>query len=196
MSPDVQDPWSLVAVPHLARLGQALRAVQDRVAHTHASAEVTSEAAAALERAAALLDPYMYDVVTDRSWDDGSRAWGTRTLSPVLTDVVLDGDGLEATVRFTPFHLGANGAVHGGVLPLVFDEALARVSNFGRDTGRTAYLKVDYRSVTPLERDLKISAHVERIEGRKRFLAGALRDGDVITAEATALYVELKDDAD
>ncbi len=46
----------------LPRLGRALRAVQDGVASTKAPPQVAAEAAAALERAAALLEPYQYDV--------------------------------------------------------------------------------------------------------------------------------------
>jgi acyl-coenzyme A thioesterase PaaI-like protein len=174
------------------RLGRALRAVQDGVASTKAPPQVAAEAAAALERVATLLAPYQYDVETDRSWDDIGRARGTRTIGPVLTDVVCDGHQLEATVRFTPFYLGGNGAAHGGTLPLVFDEALARLTNFDRGTGRTAYLNVTYRSVTLLGRDIRVKAHIERIDGRKRYAAGALYDGDTVTAEASALYVELR----
>jgi acyl-coenzyme A thioesterase PaaI-like protein len=182
--------------PHLVRLGQALRAAQDRVAHTKAPADVAADAAAALEQAVALLDPHMYDVATDRSWDDVNRANGTRTFGPVLTDVVCDGETLEAKVRFTPFYLGANGAAHGGSLPLVFDEALARLTNFGRPTGRTAYLNVSFRNVTLLGRDITVKAHMERIDGRKRYVAGALHDGDTVTAEASALYIELNPGTD
>jgi acyl-coenzyme A thioesterase PaaI-like protein len=182
--------------PHLVRLGRALRAAQDRVAHTKAPAGVAVEAAEAVERAVALLDPYMYDVTTDRSWDDVNRANGTRTFGPVLTDVVCDGETLEATVRFTPFYLGANGAAHGGSLPLVFDEALARLTNFGRATGRTAYLNVSFRNVTLLGRDITVKARMERVDGRKRYVVGALLDGETVTAEASALYIELNPGTD
>jgi acyl-coenzyme A thioesterase PaaI-like protein len=191
MATDAHDREPLA---HLARLGAALRAVQDRVAHTKASAEVAADAAESLERVVHLLDPYRYDIATDRSWDDVNRAVGTRTLGPVLTHVVCDGETLQATVRFTPFYLGANGAVHGGILPLVFDEVLARLTNFDRTIGRTAYLNVTYRSVTLLERDITVKAELDRIDGRKRYARATLHDGEVLTAEATALYIELRPD--
>jgi acyl-coenzyme A thioesterase PaaI-like protein len=192
MATGADDRWTGDAPADLARLGRAMRALQDGVASTKAPPEVAAEAAAALERAAALLDPYKYDVATDRSWDDIGRGAGTRTIGPVLTDVVNDGERLEATVRFTPFYLGGNGAAHGGTLPLLFDEAFARLVNLGRERSRTAYLRVDYRRVTLLGRAITVEAHVERVDGRKRYVAGSLRDGDVVTAEGTALYVELK----
>jgi hypothetical protein len=39
---------------------------------------------------------------------------------------------------------------------------------------------------------LKVEGQIERIDGRKRFLHGAILHGDVITAEAHALYVEIR----
>jgi hypothetical protein len=32
---------------------------------------------------------------------------------------------------------------------------------------------------------------VDRVEGRKRFLTGAIHHGDTLTADATGLFVEL-----
>jgi acyl-coenzyme A thioesterase PaaI-like protein len=191
-----EDSWTGDAPAELVRLGRATRAVQDRVASTKAPPGVAAEAAAALERAAALLDPYQYDVATDRSWDDVGRAAGTRTIGPVLTDVVNDGQRLEGSVTFTPFHLGGNGAAHGGTLPLLFDEAFARLVNLGRERSCTAYLRVDYRHVTLLGRTIRVKAHVERVDGRKRYVSGALYDGDAVTAEGAALYVDLRAGSD
>lgn len=102
-----------------------------------------------------------------------------------------DGQSYEATVRFTQFHLRGNGAAHGGAIPLVFLEAMARLTNLDRTTGRTAFLNVDYRSVTLVGRDLKLRSQLDRVEGRKRFATAAIYDGDTLTAEATALCVGL-----
>ena len=56
----------------------------------------------------------------------------------------------RGTVRFGRHYLGGNNAAHGGAIPLLFDDALGRFANsHGRPIARTAYLHVDYRSVTP-----------------------------------------------
>lgn len=114
-----------------------------------------------------------------------------QTLSPVFTSTQWDRDGVCGTVRFGRFYLGGNGAVHGGAIPLIFDEVLGRLANTDRRPSRTAYLHVNYRAITPLDTDLSIEARFEREEGRKRFLAAELRAGDVVVADAEGLFVQL-----
>jgi acyl-coenzyme A thioesterase PaaI-like protein len=111
----------------------------------------------------------------------------------VVRDVVDDASTLRGRVRFGRFHLGGNGAAHGGTIPLVFDEMMGRFANSGgRPVSRTAYLNVNYRNVTPIDTDLDIEARFEREDGRKRFLTGVLRDGDRVCADAEGLFVELR----
>ena len=114
-----------------------------------------------------------------------------QTLSPVFASTRWDRDGVAGVVRFGRFYLGGNGAVHGGAIPLIFDEVLGRLANTDRRPSRTAYLHVNYRAVTPLDTDLSIEAHFEREEGRKRFLVATLKAGDVVLADAEGLFVQL-----
>ena len=57
---------------------------------------------------------------------------------------------------------------------------------------RTAYLKIDYRNIVPIEKELQIDAGVDRVDGRKIFVSGRLSDGDTLLTEAEALFVRLK----
>lgn len=95
-------------------------------------------------------------------------------------------------VRFGQYFLGGNMAAHGGTLPLFFDELLGRLAQSGRTACRTAYLRTDYRSITPIGPELTARAWVVEETGRKRFLRGTLHHGDVLCAEADALFVELR----
>lgn len=116
-----------------------------------------------------------------------------QVMSPAL--IVEDGDADEvtATVTFGRYYLGGNGAVHGGAIPLLFDEVLGRLANSGgRPRSRTAYLNVNFRSITPVGAKLDVRGWVERIEGRKRFLRAELRHGETLCADAEGLFVELK----
>ena len=116
-----------------------------------------------------------------------------QTMSPRL--VVEDGDAhqVRGTVRFGRYYLGGNGAVHGGAIPLLFDEVLGRLANSGdRPRARTAYLNVDFRAITPIEKTLQVSGWFVREEGRKRLLRGELKDGDTLLAECEGLFVVLK----
>ena len=64
-------------------------------------------------------------------------------------------DGVELSVQFSRFSVGGNYAVHGGVLPLLFDSVFGMVIHAaGRPISRTAFLHVDYRKVTPIDTPL------------------------------------------
>src|SRR4029077_3007982 len=74
-----------------------------------------------------------------------------QTMSPRLEVVEGDAEHVVAHVVFGRYFLGGNGAAHGGSIPLVFDEVLGRLANMGgRPRARTAYLNVNYRSITPI----------------------------------------------
>jgi acyl-coenzyme A thioesterase PaaI-like protein len=90
--------------------------------------------------------------------------------------------------------LGRNGAVHGGALGLLFDSVLGMTSAVltGGPYQRTAYLHIDYRNIVPIEKQLRVDAGIDRVDGRKIFVSGSLRDGDTLLTEAQALFVLLR----
>jgi acyl-coenzyme A thioesterase PaaI-like protein len=114
-------------------------------------------------------------------------------MAPVVEIAEFSDTHARGHVYFGRFYLGGNGAVHGGAIPLAFDELMGRLANTGgRPPSRTAYLHVNYRSITPIETRLAIEARFEAEEGRKRILAGVIRDGDTICADAEGLFVALR----
>jgi acyl-coenzyme A thioesterase PaaI-like protein len=192
MSIFLDESEQLPAQTPLHQLGAALRAVQDRVSSTNAPPEIALQAAHTLQEVASLLEEYRYVVARDKSWDDIRRSGGSRTLAPEMFDVTQTEDRLDAKVCYSAFYLGGNGAVHGGAIPLLMDQVLGRVANHGRPICRTAYLNIDYRQVTPIDKVLRVEGFIERIEGRKRYAYGAMYDDDVLTIEAHGLFIELK----
>jgi acyl-coenzyme A thioesterase PaaI-like protein len=113
-------------------------------------------------------------------------------MAPALHVEELDPDHVRGHVTFGRFFVGGNGAAHGGAIALIFDEMMGRLANTERRPSRTAYLHVNYRSVTPLDRVLRAEARLGRLDGRKRFLSASLRDGELICADAEGLFVELR----
>lgn len=112
---------------------------------------------------------------------------------PVVHVDEVDDHRMSGRVRFGRHFLGSGGAAHGGTIPLVFDDLLGRLAIVGgRTRSRTAFLHVDFRSVTPIDVELRVEGRIEREEGRKRHLVGTLHHGDVLCAEATALFVALR----
>lgn len=102
-------------------------------------------------------------------------------------------DSVEMTGHFSRFHVGGNMAVHGGVLPLLFDHTFGMISHAaGRPISRTAFLHVDYRKVTPIDEPLSIRGRVTRTEGRKAFVSAELVDADEnLLADGNGLMVRL-----
>jgi acyl-coenzyme A thioesterase PaaI-like protein len=113
-------------------------------------------------------------------------------LSPAFRVTYRDREQVRAEVTLDHTHLGANGAAHGGVLPLMFDELLGQLSNAGRPRARTAYLHVDYRKITPIGVPLQLHGAFVSEEGRKRVLAATAHANGVLVAEARGLFVELR----
>ncbi|MBB3605003.1 acyl-coenzyme A thioesterase PaaI-like protein [Mycolicibacterium sp. BK556] len=105
----------------------------------------------------------------------------------------FDAEAVELTVRFSRFHVGGNYAVHGGVLPLMFDSMFGMVIHAtGRPISRTAFLHVDYRNVTPIDTDLTVRGWLREAEGRKAFVNAELRRPDgTLCAESHGLMVRL-----
>jgi hypothetical protein len=113
-------------------------------------------------------------------------------MSPPLHIDRVSESSLDGWVVFGRFYSG-RGAVHGGALPLVVDEAMARLSNsHGRSRSRTAYLRTDYRAVVPVGVRVEVRAWLESEIGRKRLLRSTLTHGGRVLAEAEGLWVALR----
>ncbi|KAF0957545.1 PaaI family thioesterase [Rhodococcus sp. T7] len=114
-----------------------------------------------------------------------------QSLTPRFEVVERDHHSLRAEIRFGRFYLGI-AAVHGGAIPLIFDELLGTLASWERPAARTAYLNVSYRSITPIDTPLTLEAAFTAESGRKRYLRGSIRDGETLCVEAEALFIETK----
>jgi acyl-coenzyme A thioesterase PaaI-like protein len=104
-----------------------------------------------------------------------------------------EGDGAVGTVRMPVACNGPQGMVHGGIIAELFDELLGTVAAMHGVAGYTGTLTVRYRSPTPIEADLDLAAHVDRVEGRKAFVVGTLHHEGRLCAEAEAVFVRAVD---
>ena len=180
--------------PDYGRFIDAVRTLQDHARAVDAPDEVIGEAADLLEKVSDLLEPFDAD-----EWQSPS---GRRLDLPMRGNVLTvpmqvhktDDGRIRGWARFRRFHLGRNGAVHGGEIAHLFDTVLGLTSSVlsGGPYQRTAYLHVNYRRVVPIEKELQIDAGVSRVEGRKIFVEGRLYAGDSVLTDAEALFVLLK----
>jgi acyl-coenzyme A thioesterase PaaI-like protein len=180
--------------PDYGRFIDGVRRLQDHARAADAPDHVITEAADLLDKVSALLTPF--------DGDEWSSPSGRRMDLPVRGNILTvpmsahktDDGRIQGWARFARFHLGRNGAVHGGSVGMLFDTVLGLTSAVltGGPRQRTAYLHINYRQVVPIEKKLQIDAAVDRVEGRKIFVAGRLSDGDTVLADAEALFVLLK----
>jgi acyl-coenzyme A thioesterase PaaI-like protein len=118
-----------------------------------------------------------------------------QTMSPSFIPTTGDHTHVEGRVTFGRYFLGGGGAVHGGAIPLLFDEVLGRLASSGdRAPARTAYLHTDFRSITPVGKELAVHAWFVSEQGRKRILRATLSHDDVLCAEAEGLFIALRPD--
>ncbi|WP_019546631.1 PaaI family thioesterase [Streptomyces sulphureus] len=173
-------------------LVDSVRRVQAAVSASAPPLRVAQALSGRLRDAAELLEEHE---VTERERLVGGAALsgpGHPILVPYELDELTERE-LRGTVRFSRVHLGGNGAVHGGMLPLLFDDLLGTfVSMRGLPLSRTAFLTVNYRRITPVGRLLRLEATIDAVEGRKTSVTGRLLDGDALLADAEALFVQLR----
>jgi acyl-coenzyme A thioesterase PaaI-like protein len=172
-----------------------MRRLQDLAISADPGDELWDDAANRVEALTELLGPFQADV-------EGTAPAGRTPDLPGMGSLLLppwmltryEPQGVEMRGHFTRFHVGGNYAVHGGVLPLLFDHMFGMVSHAaGRPISRTAFLHVDYRKVTPIDVPLLVRGRVTSTEGRKAFVAAELVDGDeTVLAEANGLMVRLR----
>jgi len=78
--------------------------------------------------------------------------------------------------RLEERYQGAPGMAHGGIIALVLDEALGKVSRFYDARAVTAELNVEYLRPVRVGEEIHVEAHQERAEGRNFFHVGEIRD--------------------
>lgn len=180
--------------PDYGRFIAGVRRLQDHARAVDAPDAVITEAAELLEKASALLSPYDAD-----EWSSPSgRRYDLPNHGGILNvpmQVAKSDDGrIRGTARFGRYHLGRNGAAHGGAIALLFDSLLGLTTALLTESRaqRTAFLHVNYRKIVPIETTLQVDAGINRVEGRKIFVEVVLTDGDTVLTDAEALFVKLK----
>jgi acyl-coenzyme A thioesterase PaaI-like protein len=143
----------------------------------------------------------------DQYLDARADCWGCGRNNKFGLHIKSYWDGDEAVAHFTPqeHFTGHKGVLNGGIIATLMDchcMGLA-MAHAHREEGRqigsqplityvTASLKVDYLKPTPLNgQPLELRARVERVEGRKTYMACRLLAAGVETACGEVLGVRI-----
>jgi acyl-coenzyme A thioesterase PaaI-like protein len=174
----------------------------DAVANTEVDTDTLAEASATVEGVTGRLNVARRQIGTmvQRDIPSGDVEYGTITnivsgdTNPAAPPLLLERtpEGLRGEVTLNTVYQGPPGLVHGGWIAALLDQAVGSASAVETTPGLTAKLEVNYRRPTPLFTPLEVTAEVERVEGRKVFVSGRIRAHGEVTAEATALMVQVR----
>ena len=176
--------------PRYGELVTALQRLTDAVTAADPPEPVADQTIAGINKISRVLeDNECADPVrpAGHRWDLPAR--GHPLLIPIGNRRIAADETL-GVVRFSRSHMGHPGLVHGGFLPLMFDEAFGVFPLRVDPVARTAALEVRYYAGIPIDTDLTVSARLLRTDGRKIYVAGELRDADQLLAEADGLFIQ------
>jgi acyl-coenzyme A thioesterase PaaI-like protein len=105
--------------------------------------------------------------------------------------VTAIGDHVEGVVTFGAAYEGPPGHVHGGFVAATLDELLGMTMAVQHLPGMTGRLIVHFRRPTPLHTELRVSASVKRVDGRKVRVEGRIEHDGLLCAEAEGLFLSV-----
>lgn len=90
----------------------------------------------------------------------------------------LDVDDQRTRGRFI---LGANyagggGFAHGGIIAVILDEAMGKLSKLTEERAVTAEMSIEYKMPVPVDKEIVVEGWQEAEKGRNRFRAAEIRD--------------------
>lgn len=205
--PDPRD-FGITVVPEedipaeLSALVDQVRELADAVAHTQADPAELAEARAAVAEVTERLsggDPRPSGAMVRHTWPDGRIEYSTIAnvvsgpTNPVAPPLCMSGTGadLRGETTLNGLYEGPPGLVHGGWIAAMLDQALGGAAGAAGMPGMTANLDINYRNPTPLHAPLEVTARVTGTERRKVFVSGEVRHNGEVTAEGTAIMVQI-----
>jgi len=90
----------------------------------------------------------------------------------------LDLDERRTLGRFTlgPNYAGGAGFAHGGIIAVLLDEAMGKISKVTEERAVTADLSIEYKKPVPIDAEIVVEGWQEEANGRNRFRVGEIRD--------------------
>lgn len=147
---------------------------------------------------------YESGIVDGRSTDSTRSSFNTHSMFrgrdsaiaiPLAYGLVTLPDGrrvVEGTVTCPLLYEGPPGGVHGGYIAGLFDDVLGGTQQLIEGpSGLTGTLLVRYRSLTPLETELRFRGWIDHVSGRRIRAKATCHAGDRLTSEAEALFVRV-----
>lgn len=75
-----------------------------------------------------------------------------------------------------PRYGGGAGFVHGGIIAVLLDEVMGKISKLSEERAVTAELNIEYLKPVPTDAEIVVSGWQENENGRNRFRVGEIHD--------------------
>jgi acyl-coenzyme A thioesterase PaaI-like protein len=91
-------------------------------------------------------------------------------------DLDLDARRSRGSFVLGPNYAGGGGFAHGGIIAVVLDEAMGKLSRIADERAVTAEMNVEYRKPVPIDKTIVVEGWQEEEKGRNRFRVAEIRD--------------------
>ena len=111
---------------------------------------------------------------------DGNGCFGCGGSNPCGMKLSFDLDWDEQRTRGSfiigPEFAGGAGFVHGGIIAVVLDETMGKLSRLAGEQAVTAELSIRYRRPVPVDQAILVEGWQEEVSGRSRFRVAEMKD--------------------
>jgi uncharacterized protein (TIGR00369 family) len=91
-------------------------------------------------------------------------------------DLDFDARRTRGSFILGPNYAGGGGFAHGGIIAVVLDEAMGKLSRLGGESAVTAEMNVEYRKPVPVDKPILVEGWQEEEKGKNRFRVAEIRD--------------------
>ncbi len=109
-----------------------------------------------------------------------NRCFGCGAANPVGMKLPfeLDRDARRTRGRFVlgPNYAGGAGFAHGGIIAVVLDEAMGKLSKLTEERAVTAEMSIEYRKPVPVDQEILAEGWQVNASDRNRFRVAEIRD--------------------
>ena len=109
-----------------------------------------------------------------------NRCFGCGAANPagmqLAFDLDLDARRTHGFFTLGPNYAGGAGFAHGGIIAVVLDEAMGKLSRLVGEQAVTAEMTVEFKKPVPIDKPIHVEGWQEEEKGRNRFRVAEIRD--------------------
>ncbi|MGB2668706.1 MAG: PaaI family thioesterase [Candidatus Acidiferrum sp.] len=91
-------------------------------------------------------------------------------------DLDLDARRARGSFVLGPDYAGGGGFAHGGIIAVVLDEAMGKLSRLADESAVTAEMNIEYKRPVPIDKPIVVEGWQEEATGRNRFRVAEIYD--------------------